>query len=104
MAGGRKGEGSVGSVRTRQQMFHAVQQVDLSVALLCLHPGLAYPHLPLAFSLFCPQEMYGEAVSEMLTVQYRMNSAIMTWSSDELYQVWGCERKKERKKGPRPSA
>jgi hypothetical protein len=33
------------------------------------------------------QGMYGEGCSEMLTVQYRMNSAIMTWSSDALYQV-----------------
>eukprot|EP00873_Tetraselmis_striata_P035127 jgi/Tetstr1/455391/TSEL_042223.t1 len=31
------------------------------------------------------QEMYGESVSEMLTVQYRMNNSIMQWSSDEFY-------------------
>lgn len=31
------------------------------------------------------QAMYGDGVSEMLTVQYRMNAAIMQWSSDELY-------------------
>lgn len=34
----------------------------------------------------CLQAMYGESVSEMLTVQYRMNEIIMKWSSDELYQ------------------
>lgn len=27
------------------------------------------------------QDLWGEAASEMLTVQYRMNSAIMDWSS-----------------------
>ncbi|GAX76189.1 hypothetical protein CEUSTIGMA_g3633.t1 [Chlamydomonas eustigma] len=32
------------------------------------------------------QDMYGSLVSEMLTVQYRMNSNIMQWSSDALYQ------------------
>lgn len=31
------------------------------------------------------QHMYGGSVSEMLTVQYRMNASIMRWSSDELY-------------------
>ena len=31
--------------------------------------------------------MYSTAISEMLTVQYRMNVGIMQWSSDELYQV-----------------
>ncbi|PRW39069.1 DNA-binding SMUBP-2 isoform B [Chlorella sorokiniana] len=31
------------------------------------------------------QDLWGEAASEMLTVQYRMNSAIMDWSSQELY-------------------
>lgn len=35
--------------------------------------------------LCCAQEMYGESVSEMLTVQYRMNNSIMQWSSDEFY-------------------
>jgi AAA domain len=29
--------------------------------------------------------LWGESVSEMLTVQYRMNAAIMEWSSRELY-------------------
>lgn len=28
---------------------------------------------------------HGAAASEMLTVQYRMNAAIMQWASDELY-------------------
>lgn len=36
--------------------------------------------------LFPCQEMYGEGISEMLTVQYRMNKGVMRWSSDELYQ------------------
>lgn len=31
------------------------------------------------------QELWGEAVSQMLTVQYRMNSDIMDWSSQEMY-------------------
>lgn len=31
------------------------------------------------------QRMYGESVSEMLTVQYRMHASIMDWSSQELY-------------------
>ena len=31
------------------------------------------------------QDMYGTSVSAMLTVQYRMNEAIMEWSSQELY-------------------
>ncbi|KAL4856486.1 DNA-binding protein SMUBP-2 [Chlorella vulgaris] len=31
------------------------------------------------------QELWGEGASEMLTVQYRMNSSIMDWSSQELY-------------------
>ncbi|KAL4440242.1 hypothetical protein ABPG75_003243 [Micractinium tetrahymenae] len=31
------------------------------------------------------QDLWGEAASEMLTMQYRMNSAIMEWSSQELY-------------------
>ncbi|KAL4427329.1 hypothetical protein ABPG77_003238 [Micractinium sp. CCAP 211/92] len=31
------------------------------------------------------QDLWGEAASEMLTVQYRMNSDIMEWSSQELY-------------------
>lgn len=30
--------------------------------------------------------MYGARVSAMLTVQYRMNRAIMEWPSHELYQ------------------
>jgi superfamily I DNA and/or RNA helicase len=29
--------------------------------------------------------MYGESISEMLTVQYRMHAGIMEWSSQELY-------------------
>ncbi|KAK9808936.1 hypothetical protein WJX72_006613 [[Myrmecia] bisecta] len=31
------------------------------------------------------QRLYGDSISEMLTVQYRMNQGIMQWSSDELY-------------------
>ena len=31
------------------------------------------------------QGLHGERISHMLTVQYRMNSAIMRWSSDALY-------------------
>lgn len=31
------------------------------------------------------QDLWGEAASEMLTVQYRMHAAIMDWSSQELY-------------------
>lgn len=30
--------------------------------------------------------MYGDTVVRMLTVQYRMNSAIMEWASDQMYQ------------------
>lgn len=33
------------------------------------------------------QHSLGEAASCMLTVQYRMNSHIMDWSSQELYEV-----------------
>ena len=33
------------------------------------------------------QAMYGTGASCMLTVQYRMNSNIMQWSSTELYEV-----------------
>ena len=29
--------------------------------------------------------MYGESISEMMNVQYRMHAAIMDWSSHELY-------------------
>ena len=29
--------------------------------------------------------MYGDSISEVLTVQYRMHAAIMEWSSQELY-------------------
>mmetsp|Transcript_18952 Transcript_18952/g.52864 ORF Transcript_18952/g.52864 Transcript_18952/m.52864 type:complete len:800 (-) Transcript_18952:678-3077(-) len=32
------------------------------------------------------QGMYGGSISEMLTVQYRMNEGIMQWSSNELYE------------------
>lgn len=31
-------------------------------------------------------QMYGDSVVRMLTVQYRMNSAIMDWASDQMYQ------------------
>ncbi|XP_054632106.1 DNA-binding protein SMUBP-2 [Dunckerocampus dactyliophorus] len=31
-------------------------------------------------------QMYGESVVRMLTIQYRMNSAIMEWASREMYQ------------------
>lgn len=31
-------------------------------------------------------QMYGDSVVRMLTVQYRMNSAIMEWASDQMYQ------------------
>nr|XP_040017952.1 DNA-binding protein SMUBP-2 isoform X4 [Gasterosteus aculeatus aculeatus] len=31
-------------------------------------------------------QMYGDSVVRMLTVQYRMNSAIMSWASKEMYQ------------------
>lgn len=31
-------------------------------------------------------QMYGDSVVRMLTVQYRMNSAIMQWASKEMYQ------------------
>ena len=31
------------------------------------------------------QSMYGDSISEMLNVQYRMHAAIMDWSSHELY-------------------
>lgn len=31
-------------------------------------------------------QMYGDTVVRMLTVQYRMNSAIMEWASDQMYQ------------------
>lgn len=33
------------------------------------------------------QHSLGEAASSMLTVQYRMHSHIMEWSSKELYEV-----------------
>lgn len=32
------------------------------------------------------QGMYGDNISEMLTVQYRMHAHIMQWSSNELYE------------------
>lgn len=32
------------------------------------------------------QGMYGDSISEVLTVQYRMHTDIMEWSSQELYQ------------------
>ena len=39
-----------------------------------------------AAALPCPlQDLWGEAASEMLIVQYRMHAAIMDWSSRELY-------------------
>lgn len=31
-------------------------------------------------------QIYGDVVVRMLTVQYRMNSAIMEWASKEMYQ------------------
>lgn len=31
-------------------------------------------------------QRYGDAVVRMLTVQYRMNSAIMQWASEQMYQ------------------
>ena len=31
-------------------------------------------------------EKYGAVVVRMLTVQYRMNSAIMQWASEKMYQ------------------
>ncbi len=31
------------------------------------------------------QALYGDGISEMLTVQYRMNQGIMQWASRELY-------------------
>lgn len=31
-------------------------------------------------------QMYGDTVVRMLTVQYRMNGAIMEWASDQMYQ------------------
>lgn len=34
--------------------------------------------------------LYGEEISQMLTMQYRMNKSIMEWSSKELYG--GCLR------------
>lgn len=33
-----------------------------------------------------PQALHGEGCSEMLTVQYRMNTQIMDWSSNALYE------------------
>lgn len=30
--------------------------------------------------------MYGDSISDVLTVQYRMHAAIMEWSSQELYK------------------
>jgi len=35
--------------------------------------------------------MYGDSCSHMLTVQYRMNTSIMQWSSDALYEVGSHE-------------
>lgn len=32
------------------------------------------------------QALHGEAVSSLLTVQYRMHAAIMTWASQALYE------------------
>ena len=32
------------------------------------------------------RDIYGDDVVRMLTVQYCMNTAIMQWSSDQLYQ------------------
>lgn len=31
-------------------------------------------------------QTYGDTVVRMLTVQYRMNGAIMEWASDQMYQ------------------
>lgn len=31
-------------------------------------------------------QVYGDSVVRMLTVQYRMHSAIMEWASTEMYQ------------------
>jgi superfamily I DNA and/or RNA helicase len=36
------------------------------------------------------QHSLGEAASCMLTMQYRMHSHIMDWSSQELYEVGGA--------------
>jgi hypothetical protein len=38
----------------------------------------------------CLQELWGEGASEMLTVQYRMNSSIMDWSSQVNVSVCLC--------------
>ncbi len=46
--------------------------------------------LPQVHIILCnelPQDLWGEAASEMLTVQYRMNSSIMDWSSQARMHV-----------------
>jgi hypothetical protein len=48
--------------------------------------SLACPLAPLPLSPSL-QVMYGDSISAMLTVQYRMHTDIMQWSSDELYEV-----------------
>ena len=89
LRGFRWGQGSYGSALiTLQGYKYCLTQLPSSPWLnglitvpICLVPPII-PLVPLRL-----QVMYGTSISEMLNVQYRMNTAIMQWSSDELYEV-----------------
>ena len=86
-AKGEKGDLSRRSLATathhRQRRGH-----EKGASCFCLHPSQNAIHQQgLGVTLFeRMQEEFGNSASVMLTVQYRMNSVIMKWASDELYQ------------------
>ena len=83
LRGFRWGQGSYRSAlpNTVSRNSHNRYVNGLITVQICLVPPII-PLVPLRL-----QVMYGTSISEMLNVQYRMNTAIMQWSSDELYEV-----------------
>lgn len=70
----------------------ASRQLACHVSMTALPAGFPLPTPPPPPSPLPAQDLWGEAASEMLTVQYRMNSAIMEWSSQVMLRcaALGC--------------
>lgn len=69
------------SHRRRAHLRHAASSLPSAAPASPPLPHWSVPTSPLLH----PQDLWGEAASEMLTVQYRMNADIMDWSSQVLY-------------------
>lgn len=71
--------------KRKKELFYNSDYYCWYILFLCVLYSAASKGLSLSLMERLIQ-MYGNSVVRMLTVQYRMNSAIMEWASKEMYQ------------------